>query len=103
MPYEIRYHPTLRQVLARLDAATHRRILEAIDTLKENPYRGKNCRELTLADGDCALATIAFGTTSPRRRRSFSALDTGEKSTDNSPLQRMCHGGGAARPKQSLD
>jgi len=41
MPYEIRYHPTLRKVLARLDAATHRRILEAIDTLKENPYRGK--------------------------------------------------------------
>ena len=41
MPYEIRYHPTARKVLARLDAATHRRILEAIDTLKENPYRGK--------------------------------------------------------------
>jgi len=41
MPYEIRYHPTLQKVLARLDAATYRRILEAIDTLKENPYRGK--------------------------------------------------------------
>ncbi len=41
MPYEIRYHPTLRKVLARLDAAIHRRMLEAIDTLKENPYRGK--------------------------------------------------------------
>jgi mRNA interferase RelE/StbE len=41
MPYEIRYHPTLRKELARLDPATHRRILEAIDTLKENPYRGK--------------------------------------------------------------
>ena len=41
MPYEVRYHPTLRKVLARLDAAIHRRILEAIDTLKENPYRGK--------------------------------------------------------------
>jgi len=41
MPYEIRYHPTLRKVLARLDAVTHHRILEAIDTLKENPYRGK--------------------------------------------------------------
>lgn len=41
MPYEIRYHPTLRKVLARLDAATYRRILEAIDTLKENPYEGK--------------------------------------------------------------
>lgn len=41
MPYMIRYHLTLRKVLARLDAATHRRILEAIDTLKENPYRGK--------------------------------------------------------------
>jgi len=41
MPYEIRYHPTLQKVLARLDATTHRRILEAIHTLKENPYRGK--------------------------------------------------------------
>ncbi len=41
MPYEIRYHPTLRKVLARLDAATHRRILEAIEMFKENPYRGK--------------------------------------------------------------
>lgn len=41
MPYEIRYHPTLRKVLARLDSTTHRRILEVIDTLKENPYRGK--------------------------------------------------------------
>ncbi len=41
MPYEIRYHPTLRKVLARLDAETHRRILEAIDMLKENPYEGK--------------------------------------------------------------
>ncbi len=41
MPYEIRFHPEVRKLLARLDAATHRRILEAIDTLKENPYRGK--------------------------------------------------------------
>lgn len=41
MPYEIRYHPTLQKVLARLDATTYRRILEAIDTLKENPFRGK--------------------------------------------------------------
>ena len=41
MPYEIRLHPEARKLLARLDAATHRRILEAIDTLKENPYRGK--------------------------------------------------------------
>src|SRR3989304_6151175 len=41
LPYEIRYHPTLQKVLARLDATTHRRILEAIHTLKENPYRGK--------------------------------------------------------------
>ncbi len=41
MPYEIRYHPEVRKLLAHLDAATHRRILEAIDTLKENPYRGK--------------------------------------------------------------
>lgn len=28
-------------MLAPLDAATYRRILEAIDTLKENPYEGK--------------------------------------------------------------
>jgi len=41
MPYEIRLHPEVRKLLARLDAATHRRILDAIDTLKENPYRGK--------------------------------------------------------------
>lgn len=41
MPYEIRFHPEVRKLLARLDAATHRRILEAIDTLKENPYRRK--------------------------------------------------------------
>jgi addiction module RelE/StbE family toxin len=41
MPHEIRFHPEVRKLLARLDAATHRRILEAIDTLKENPYRGK--------------------------------------------------------------
>ena len=41
MPYEIRLHPEARKLLARLDAATHRRILEAIDTLKENPYQGK--------------------------------------------------------------
>lgn len=41
MPYEIRFHPEVRKLLAHLDAATHRRILEAIDTLKENPYRGK--------------------------------------------------------------
>ena len=41
MPYEIRFHPEVRKLLARLDAATHRRMLEAIDTLTENPYRGK--------------------------------------------------------------
>ena len=40
MPYEIRYHPEAGKVLARLDASMHRRILEAIETLKENPYRG---------------------------------------------------------------
>ena len=41
MPYEIRFHPEVRKLLARLDAATHRCMLEAIDTLTENPYRGK--------------------------------------------------------------
>ena len=46
MPYEIRYHPNVRKVLARLDAPTHRRILEAIDMLKENPYRGQKLREV---------------------------------------------------------
>jgi len=45
MPYEIRFHPQVRKMLARLEAPTHRRILEAIDTLKENPYQGKNSTE----------------------------------------------------------
>ena len=44
MPYEIRYHPEVRKVLARLDASTHRRVLEAIATLKDNPYRGQKLR-----------------------------------------------------------
>ena len=46
MPYEIRYHPQVRKVLARLEAPPHRRILEAIDALKENPYRGKKLHGL---------------------------------------------------------
>ncbi|PTL35896.1 plasmid stabilization protein [Candidatus Methylomirabilis limnetica] len=46
MPYEIRYHPEVRKVLARLDASMHRRILEAIEALKENPYRGQKLREV---------------------------------------------------------
>ena len=82
MPYEIRYHPTVWTVLARLDAPTHRRILEAIDMLKENPYRSKKLQRVVSANGDCALATIAFGTTSPRTWCSFSPLDTDERSTD---------------------
>ena len=44
MPYEIRYHPEVRKILARLDTPTHRRILEAIDTLKDNPHRGQKLR-----------------------------------------------------------
>lgn len=49
MPYEIRYHPAVRKVLARLEAPSHRRILEAIDTLKENPYRGKKLHGVDVA------------------------------------------------------
>jgi mRNA-degrading endonuclease RelE of RelBE toxin-antitoxin system len=100
MPYEIRYHPTLRKVLARLDSATHRRILEAIDTLKENPYRGKKLQGVDVGQWRLRVGDYRIRYASSRRRCSFSASDTGERSTDHSLLDRRsyCEVTGESKP-----